>query len=250
MVGERFLIPLFCGALLLGLIPPGGEAWGATKNQPASCAACHREFNSVLPEGHAPISGKDIKACLSCHPPSIKAGANPLSARLHRAHLNAQAETECTLCHTWAPGKSFGLPGQKVSWGAPSKASMDLIRKLAASWADSPFLDSRHSRENLMCSACHGQSLPAAGEEVENDICLGCHGSEEKLAAKTVQPESPKFNPHKSHLFGLACTKCHSGHQESKVYCLECHKGITMKIPGGGSRKIVHELAAYLKSVH
>jgi fumarate reductase flavoprotein subunit len=132
---------------------------------------------------------------------------------------------------------SFGLPGQKVSWGALSKGSIDLIRKSAASWADSPFLDSRHSRENLMCSACHGQSLPAAGEEVENDICLGCHGSEEKLAAKTVQPESPKFNPHKSHLFGLACTKCHAGHQESKVYCLECHKDLTMKIPGGADGK-------------
>ena len=237
MLWERIFIPVLCGVMSFGLILTGGEAQGATKTQPASCTACHLEFQSVLPQGHAPVSGKDIKACLSCHPPSTQAGANPFSARLHRAHLKAQAKTECALCHTWAPGKRFGLPGQKVSWGVLSKASMDLIRKSAASWADSPFLDSRHSRENLMCSACHGQSLPTVGDAVENDICLGCHGPEEKLAAKTVQPESPEFNPHKSHLFGLACTKCHAGHQESRVYCLECHKGLTMRIPGGTAGK-------------
>jgi len=225
------------GVISFGLILTGGEAQGTVETQPASCTVCHREFNSVLPQGHAPVPGKDIRTCLSCHPPSTQAGANPFSVRLHRSHIKAQVKTNCALCHTWAPGKSFGLPGHKVSWGAPSKTSMELIRKSAASWANSLFLDSRHSRENLMCSACHGQNLPAAGEEVENDICLGCHGPEEKLAAKTVQPESPKFNPHKSHLFGLACTKCHAGHRESKVYCLECHKGLTMKMPEGAAGK-------------
>ena len=237
MLGEKIFFLILCGVTSFGLILTGREARGAANTQPASCAVCHREFKSVLPQGHAPVSGRDIKACLSCHPPSSQSGANPFSVRLHRAHLNAQAKTDCALCHTWTPGKSFGLPGQKVSWGGPSKESMERIRKSAASWAESPFLDSRHSREKLMCSTCHGQSLPAAGDEVENDICLGCHGPEEKLAARTVQPESPKFNPHKSHLFGLACTKCHSGHQESKVYCLECHKSLTMKIPGGAAGK-------------
>ena len=237
MLGEKIFFLILCGVTSFGLILTGREARGAANTQPASCAVCHREFKSVLPQGHAPVSGRDIKACLSCHPPSSQSGANPFSVRLHRAHLNAQAKTDCALCHTWTPGKSFGLPGQKVSWGGPSKESMERIRKSAASWAESPFLDSRHSREKLMCSTCHGQSLPAAGDEMGNDICLGCHGPEEKLAAKTVQPESPKFNPHKSHLFGLACTKCHSGHQESKVYCLECHKSLTMKIPGGAAGK-------------
>jgi hypothetical protein len=203
------------------------------KTQATSCPACHREFESVLPQGHVPTSGKDIKACLSCHPPSDRTGPNPFSARLHRAHLKAQVKTECPLCHTWAPGKRFGLPGQKISWGVPSKASMDLIRKAAASWSDSSFLDAGHGRQSLMCSTCHGKSLPAAGDEVENDICLGCHGPLENLASKTVQAESPKFNPHKSHLFDLACTKCHAGHQESKVYCLDCHKDLRMRIPGG-----------------
>ncbi len=237
MVGERLFVALFCGAVLLGLILPGGESRAATKNQPASCGACHRDFKPLLPQDHAPVSGKDIKACLSCHPPSSQAGANSFSARLHRAHVNAQARTECTLCHTWTPGKSFGLPGQKVSWGTPPREAMELIRRSAASWADSPFLDSRHGREKLMCSACHGQSLPSAGDEVENDVCLGCHGPEEKLAAKTVQPDSPKFNPHKSHLFGLACVKCHAGHKESRIYCLECHQDLKMKLPGENSKK-------------
>ena len=237
MFGEKIFTPVFGGMISLALILTGGEAWGARKAESASCAACHAELKSVLPQGHGPVSGKDIKACLSCHPPSAQTGPNPFSARLHRAHLKADAKTECTLCHSWAPGKNFGLQGQRVSWGAPSKGSMDLIRKSAASWCDSPFLDARHGRENLMCSACHGQNLPSAGDEVENDICLGCHGPEEKLAAKTVQAESPKFNPHKSHLFGLACAKCHAGHQESKVYCQECHKDLKMKMPGGPAGK-------------
>jgi hypothetical protein len=237
MFGEKIFIPVFGGMISFALILTGGEAWGARKAEPASCAACHAELKSVLPQGHGPVSGKDIKACLSCHPPSAQTGPNPFSARLHRAHLKADAKTECTLCHSWAPGKNFGLQSQRVSWGAPSKASMDLIRRSAASWCDSPFLDARHGRENLICSACHGQNLPSAGDEVENDICLGCHGPEEKLAAKTIQSESPKFNPHKSHLFGLACTKCHAGHQESKVYCQECHKDLKMKMPGGPAGK-------------
>ena len=233
MLRERIFIRVFCGVILFGLILIGGEAWGAMKSQPASCPACHRELTSVLPQGHVPTPGKNIKECLSCHPPSDRAGANPVSARLHRAHLKAQVRTECPLCHTWAPGKRFGFPGQQVSWGAPSKASMALIRKATASWSDSSFLDARHGLQGLTCTACHGQSLPAAGDEVENDTCLECHDPLEKLASKTVQPESPKFNPHKSHLFDLACTKCHAGHQESKVYCLECHKDLRMKIPGG-----------------
>jgi fumarate reductase flavoprotein subunit len=85
----------------------------------------------------------------------------------------------------------------------------------------------------VSCRGCHGQKLPTIDDTVENDRCVSCHGSYEKLAEKMASPQFPKQNPHKSHLIGLACTKCHAGHSRSQVYCLECHKNFNMKIPGG-----------------
>ncbi|HSR10756.1 MAG TPA: hypothetical protein VLS90_04880, partial [Thermodesulfobacteriota bacterium] len=134
MIGERVFVSVLC-AVALSLIAYGGEARGAAAPQLASCAGCHRDFKSVLPRDHAAVSGKDIRACFACHAPSTRTGANTFSARLHRAHLKAQARTDCVVCRSWAPGKSFGLPGQKISWGSPARESMDLIRKSAESWA-------------------------------------------------------------------------------------------------------------------
>ena len=50
------------------LILTGGEARGAMKTEPASCAACHAEFKSVLPQGHGPISGRKHQRVASLRP--------------------------------------------------------------------------------------------------------------------------------------------------------------------------------------
>jgi hypothetical protein len=206
----------------------------AAKPKSSSCIACH-DLKSVLPKGHTPVTGKDITACLNCHPPgkAAKLEPNPYSARIHRAHIGSKLKVDCFICHTWAPGKSFGLVNRKISWGAPSRKAMDMIKKAAASWSDSPFLDSLHARHLVTCLGCHGEKLPAEDDTVENNQCLDCHGSYDELAEKTASPHFPKRNPHKTHVVGLACTKCHHAHRESKVYCLECHPGFDMKIPGG-----------------
>jgi len=222
------IFSFFCGLL-------GKQAWGASKSKPSSCLGCHANLKSVLPQGHALVTGKDITACLSCHPPNgtDKAQPNPFSTRIHLPHTKSQTKVDCLVCHTWVPGKSFGLIKQKVSWGSPNRENMEQIQKIFQSWSESSFLDALHAKGNVSCEGCHGQKLPAIDDTVENERCVRCHRSYEKLAEKTASPQFPKQNPHKSHLIGMACTKCHSGHSRSQVYCLECHTNFNMKIPGG-----------------
>jgi formate-dependent nitrite reductase cytochrome c552 subunit len=74
--------------------------------------------------------------------------------------------------------------------------------------------------------------VPAAGAEVANDRCLACHGPLDKLVAKTRPAQFADRNPHESHLGDIACTTCHRGHEQSAVYCLDCHPKFQMKIGG------------------
>ena len=230
IIGFLFSLAFF------GYLAAGGEAWAAQKS--SSCPACHNDLKSVLPKDHASVSGKDIAVCLTCHTPGSpeKPGPNPFGARLHRAHIDSQTSVDCLTCHAWVAGKSFGLVKLKGSWGNPSRKTMDLMKKTAYSWSTSSFLDALHAKRNVTCAGCHGKRLPAKDDTVENDRCLSCHGSYEQLAEKCASVEFPKRNPHKSHLFALACTKCHAAHSESKVYCLECHQGFQMKISGGSQQ--------------
>lgn len=205
----------------------------------ASCAGCHSDLSSVLSKGHPPVRGKDITACMSCHEPDPKGTPqkNAYSARMHLAHLPPKGSLGCEACHSWKPGKSFGLIGVKGSWGAPSKDDIELMKKVFASWASSQYSDNRHAQAGVVCAGCHGKDIPKSDDTVENQRCLACHGSMEKLAKKTEPKDFPDRNPHKSHLGEIACTVCHKGHAESKVYCIDCHKKFEMKIPGGEKKK-------------
>jgi hypothetical protein len=207
------------------------------KAQVPSCTRCHKDFASLLSQGHPRVLGKDITACLSCHipNPSARPQPKPFSARIHRAHVKGDVKIHCTECHTWSPGKSLGLPKQTVSFGKVSKDQMDLFKQIFSSWSGSRYMDALHASMNITCAGCHGDTLPDSGDTVENDRCLGCHGSIADLAAKTTPKDTPARNPHKSHLREIACTVCHHGHRVSEVYCLGCHTNFIMKIPGGGN---------------
>jgi len=224
------------GSLLCLLYVPGGKVVDAAKPMKVlrSCKDCHTDINTVMPKGHPAVSGVDIIACISCHVPdySGKAESNAYAARLHSAHEGPKARLECLICHNWIPGKSFTVFQQKASFGAPSNEDMELFKKIFTSWVESSYIDSLHSRKNISCSGCHGESLPKEGETVENDRCLLCHGPLDKLQTKTTPKDFPDRNPHKSHLGDIACTVCHHAHGASKVYCLECHKTFKMKIQG------------------
>ena len=218
---------------------PANKEGDTGKAAKASCAGCHADFASVLPKNHPEPKEKDITGCITCHEPDLsgKAEKNPFSAKIHIAHLTSKANLDCVVCHTWTPGKSFGLIGRKDSLGAPTKDNLDLMRQVFASWASSGYMDNMHAKANIVCAGCHGKDLPKADDTVENVRCLVCHGSMDKLAQKTEPKDFKDRNPHKSHLGDIACTVCHKGHAESKVYCLQCHQKFDMKIKGGSQAK-------------
>lgn len=221
---------LLAGNIALEAAKPAESKGAAARRE--SCVTCHSDFAPVLPKGHPAAAGKDIGACTTCHQPDVsgKAAPNAFSARLHRDH---EGKTDCALCHTWVHDKSFGLMGQKLSWGKPSKEDMDLLKKVSVSWATSTYIDAEHGKKNVTCMGCHGKVLPVEGDSVENSRCLDCHGPMDQLANKSEPKDFKDRNPHKSHLGDIACTVCHKSHTESNVYCLGCHRTFQMKIPGG-----------------
>jgi CDGSH-type Zn-finger protein len=206
----------------------------AAKPAAASCRSCHADFASLLPQGHPPAQGTNLAACTSCHVPDREGTAkkNAFSSRLHKAHVVPKGPLDCTACHTWVPGKNFGLIGQKGYWGAPTKEEMGLMKQIFTSWASSSYTDNLHAKVGIACAQCHGKRLPKADDTVENSRCLACHGPMDTLAQKTEPKDFKDRNPHKSHLGDIACTVCHKGHSESKIYCLGCHQNFKMKIQG------------------
>jgi hypothetical protein len=218
------------------------SAWSAEKGKSptakpgksASCASCHEGSSDLLGKGHPEVKVTTLGACLACHKPKVpvQGESNPFSATLHKAHLNEVTALECTTCHTWSPGKSLGLPGQKISYGKPSRQDMASLKRIFVSWAGSGYTDGLHSGKNVTCVGCHGKTLPEIGDPVENERCLQCHGPFQRLLEKSAPKDFPDRNPHSSHLGEIACTVCHKGHAASSVYCLECHRAFKMKIPG------------------
>jgi hypothetical protein len=217
----------------------GGYNAEAAKPTKASCKSCHADFAKVLPQNHPSVKGGDLAACTSCHKPDMTglAKKNGFSVKIHTAHLAPKGSLDCLACHKWVPGKSFGLVGQKESWGAPTKEDMDLMKQIFVTWAGSNYTDNLHAKAGMACLQCHGKTLPKPDTTVENSQCLTCHGPMEKLAQKSEPKDFKDRNPHKSHLGDIACTVCHKAHAESKTYCLDCHKKFNMKIPGAAAAK-------------
>jgi len=167
----------------------------ASKQQ--TCASCHSDFSSLLSAKHPRVTGKDLKACPPCHAPALqsKAKLKAYSAKLHLGHMQPGNELDCLVCHTWQPGKAFGVKGAKKPIGVLTQDNMDQTKKVFASWASSKYLDAHHGKKNVTCAGCH-EKLPEPGDSVENDRCLACHGDMEKRAAKTDPKDFPDRHPH------------------------------------------------------
>jgi hypothetical protein len=202
---------------------------------PDACISCHADFLSVLPKEHVEVKGTGLAACTACHAAGQigEAKPNAFSTRLHLSHAGPKMHLDCTACHTFVPGKSFGLIGQSLSWGAPKADDMKAIQEIFISWTKSGYTDHLHAKAMVDCAGCHGKELPSLDTTIENSRCLACHGPMEKLASKSAPKDFPKRNPHDSHLGDIACTVCHHAHTPSKAYCLDCHKTFKMTIPGG-----------------
>jgi hypothetical protein len=207
---------------------------GAVKQTKSLCNTCHTDLSAVVPQGHPAVKGNALTLCITCHVPDMtgEAKKNGFSSRMHKAHIPPKGTLECTSCHSWVPGKNFGLLGHKGSWGSPKKDDMALMKKMFASWANSTFTDNLHAKVDIACAQCHGKGLPRLDSTVENSRCLACHGPMDNLAAKTEPRDFKDRNPHKSHLGEINCTVCHHAHAESKAFCLDCHKNFKMRIQG------------------
>jgi hypothetical protein len=229
------VVAVFCLLVTAPLTSQTIKVKAKAKNVSSSCTTCHADLSSVLPKSHDLVKSGTITSCLSCHQPNLsgKPEINAFSTAIHRSHVKADGKTDCTLCHNWVPGKKFGIKGTQANLGKVSKDNMLLLKKSFASWASSSTLDASHNQAKVVCFACHGKAIPEKGDTIENDRCLACHGSMESLIARSEPKDFPDRNPHKSHLGEIACTVCHQGHSESKVYCLSCHGKFKMRIPGG-----------------
>lgn len=239
---RKFFSFLACFLLLLALSATAEGQTGkarAVKGKVQSCDTCHSPLASILGDKHPQFKGNTVTACLPCHKPgdAKKAGPDPYSARLHRGHAAPETKVDCTFCHTWTPGKQFGLVSSKVSLGSIPKDDMPIMKEIVQSWAKSGNLDALHGKRDITCAGCHGGKAPELDAKVENGQCLSCHGSMAALEKKTEPKDFPDRNPHKSHLGEVACTVCHHAHKPSTIYCLGCHSKWNMKIPGGEAGK-------------
>jgi hypothetical protein len=160
--------------------------------------------------------------------------ANRFSTRIHLAHEGPKNSLDCIACHSYVPGKSFGIIGLSNSWGAPKEDDFAAMKESLTSWAQSNHTDHQHTTAMIDCGGCHGKETPLVDTTVANSRCLSCHGPLEKLAAKTAPKDLPERNPHKSHLGDVACTVCHHAHTNSTNYCLTCHNNFKVTIPASG----------------
>lgn len=226
-------LSLVCMGLLS--IPPAVSAKAeraAAVDGKGPCLFCHDDLAAVLPSEHPAVAGTDLQSCRQCHTPQERGVAKPdgFAVRLHRTHLLAKVKADCLDCHSWEPGKSFGLPGSERSYGAPTAEDLALLKEIFMAEMTSTWLGARHAAKGFGCAACHGQDIAGTGGVVDNAACLGCHQPMADLISRTTPPDFPERNPHQSHLGEIGCAICHVAHGESKVYCLECHAKFEMTI--------------------
>ncbi|ADD68350.1 hypothetical protein Dacet_1582 [Denitrovibrio acetiphilus DSM 12809] len=179
------------------------------------CSECHETPQDILPDGH--ITKKVFEGCFDCHQTGKKVR---LSNKVHAVHISfsdISGET-CLSCHIEAePGlirvDSVNDYVIETEFGVKSFQSLYTTGKLANS----------HKNAGLSCGDCHATY---DYDEIDNMApkCKECHGDYPEVSKLTADAEY-ETNPHESHFPNLACTKCHSVHDDFKDYCSEkCHK--------------------------
>jgi hypothetical protein len=63
------------------------------------------------------------------------------------------------------------------------------------------------------------------GQEAAEEFCLraGCHAGIASLEDLKMATADEQRNPHNSHNGDQACTKCHQTHEQSVMWCTQCH---------------------------
>lgn len=118
-----------------------------------------------------------------------------------------------------------------------------IMQPYVDTWEGNVLLASKHAKMGVTCLQCHEPTVeeqvnelvkyvqkdyeqPLAKRQFEKEWCLRCHehGSYAEIAERTKPLEDEwGRNPHHSHNGELECYSCHSIHQQSTMYCAECH---------------------------
>ena len=135
-----------------------------------------------------------------------------------------------------------GTPMERAMTPAtPDAGDAALIRQATQDVTTPTHLAGIHvSKQKLNCQDCHGDNpIPDDTASKVNASCITCHGGYSEMAAiSKKKSKNPEINVHASHLGPeVACTTCHQGHKESRVYCLSCHTNFDLPIPGGAAKK-------------
>jgi nitrate/TMAO reductase-like tetraheme cytochrome c subunit len=172
------------------------------------------------------MRGEGNATCKSCHAPANIKPASQSGQMIH-ASLPPDDQTACVSCHRNLVHSRPGAMSSADEIAAIKRATEDTVH--------SRHLANIHIQKGLSCQTCHGDDLiPDANASAVNAQCGTCHGGLEQVAQTHKGP--PWLNPHASHLGNIPCSSCHMGHQESKAYCLNCHKNFNMPIPGGAAK--------------
>ena len=234
---KRISALIVLALLCLVAAVPSSSAQTSSPRTADACESCHADFSSVLPKEHPAVKENVLAACLQCH--SIgqagEAKKNGFSTRIHLTHGGPKLHMECTACHTYVAGKSFGLIGQSNSWGRrktaiwPRSSRSYILRQL-------PAIPTICTPATVDCAGCHGKKTASTlVPRRRNRPLPGFHGPLERLADKSAPKDFPERNPHRSHLGDeIPCALCHHAHAAATVYCLDCHRNFNMTIPGAG----------------
>lgn len=89
-----------------------------------------------------------------------------------------------------------------------------------------------HKAQGLTCADCHVDEVPTKKASARK--CIECHGDMSDSAPLSFKDSTGKdynLSPHDSHAGQIRCTLCHSGHEQSKLYCNTCHHTFQLSVP-------------------
>ncbi|MDR0246775.1 MAG: flavocytochrome c, partial [Burkholderiales bacterium] len=137
---------------------------------------------------------------------------------------------------------ALSFVGAGCTADSPSERAVESSKSFESAYAGGAkgdYLAGVHTKKGINCVVCHGGGFAVDdNESAVNKSCARCHGTYEALG-EASKKKSSDISAHDGHLVDPSCTSCHRGHEESFVYCNNCHL-FTMDIPFGRQEKMAY----------